>query len=889
MRLIRGRAGSGKTAQVLSEFKHAIRNDRTSAHLVVPTATLVRHFQHELARDGVVFPPNAVVSLSRFVAERANGVIQVSDSLLRVIVRDVLARLPEFGAVAGTEGMAATVEETIGLLDNSGATPDSLKAIRKLGANGKAFERIWRTVETEVRARGFEMRAGVIRAAVDNAERKKVWMDGFATFSPLELQLVASLARTCDLTVTITDSPAADEIRKLALTLRAEDRLLPGRSRRAPTEIVAASGVEREADEIARRILALRRDGGEFREVGVALRDTAAYLDLLRGTFDRFGIPARYHFGSPLRGHPAATFLGGLVQCASNGWDFSAAIQALRAHPGWGNSWEFDRFEFRVREAMPGCGTDNLIRLAGDSGWFKDRIAECLAVETWASETTTPAAWALRLEDMAEKLFRPGRTEPQPGNWDAVEAARSRSAGLRAWVETVESVVPFWNAAANIPITLAEFWGRCQGALDATMVHTPDDRRDAVHVMPVLEARQWDIAHLFVCGMTNRDFPRRAPANAIFTDAELDVLWKSGIKVRRAVERDAEETYLWELLRTRARDSLVLTYPQRDGTAKTVESSQFLKDLEAPTPAVPCQPLAKVTVETMGLAGRIESPDLLAAITAQHRTVSMTAIEDLAQCRFKFLASRTLRLRGRPERPEARLQPKITGLILHEALEEWLRAGRTTDFVELFEQAFDKACREKHLPPGYQLELKRIEFREIAKRVATEDLWTPESSEVEVELSVPFPQGITVTGRADRIDLMGGGDCVIIDYKSGRSGRIEGFIESPTKLQGPLYALAAREQFGLNTIAMMYVAVREDKRFGWGEVPGVDLSLKPMPERWVDDARERASGYLGTFLSGNVKPVPTDTAQCVWCDFKNTCHVEQTAALVMTIGGVHVD
>jgi len=30
--------------------------------------------------------------------------------------------------------------------------------------------------------------------------------------------------------------------------------------------------------------------------------------------------------------------------------------------------------------------------------------------------------------------------------------------------------------------------------------------------------------------------------------------------------------------------------------------------------------------------------------------------------------------------------------------------------VALFEAAFDKACREKHLPPGYRLEVERMKL-----------------------------------------------------------------------------------------------------------------------------------------------------------------------------------
>ena len=166
MKLIRGAPGSGKTRQVFREFKDALRAGENNLRLVVPTATLVRHFQHELARDGVVFSPRSVVSLNRLLLERAGETHLIPDGLLRALVRDSLQRLPfpEFAAVADTDGMADTVIETINLFENAGCTPDKLaSSIRKLGAHARPFEKLWRSVRDAARQRGFALRGDWIR------------------------------------------------------------------------------------------------------------------------------------------------------------------------------------------------------------------------------------------------------------------------------------------------------------------------------------------------------------------------------------------------------------------------------------------------------------------------------------------------------------------------------------------------------------------------------------------------------------------------------------------------------------------------------------------------------------------------------------------------------
>jgi len=99
-------------------------------------------------------------------------------------------------------------------------------------------------------------------------------------------------------------------------------------------------------------------------------------------------------------------------------------------------------------------------------------------------------------------------------------------------------------------------------------------------------------------------------------------------------------------------------------------------------------------------------------------------------------------------------------------------------------------------------------------------------------------------------------------------------VASRTRLQGPLYALAVRENLHLNPVAMLYWAVRDDERYGWGKIPGADVSLEPMPDNWTTEARARTIERLAGFLGGEVRAHPEEIEQCRWCDFKAACRVE---------------
>ena len=867
MKLIRGAPGAGKTAQVFREFKDALRAGATDLRIVVPTATLVRHFQHELARDGMVFSPHAVVSLRKFILERVE-LAQVPDGLLHAIVRDCLGRLPfpEFASVATTEGMAATIADTIALFENAGCSPDKLASVRKLGPHAKPFEKLWRAVGESVRKSGFSV--GQIGNLRPIGNRPQIWMDGFLAFTPIQQDFLRSLAKVSDLTLTITDHPATDEIRRFALELGAQDRLLPGNPRKPRTTLFAARTIEREADEIARRIIALHQQGTEFRRIGVALREAAVYVPLLKGTFDRFGIPARFYFSAPLRKHPAAIFLGGLISGALGGWGFEATLETLRAHPGWGISAAFDRFDFKVREAMPGRGSSELLALC-DTDWLREEIAACLKIEAWKTSLLDPSAWAKRFEALATNLYRPG-TLDVARDQTGLASSRSHVAALQSWIEAVSSI----TALSAQPVSLEDFWRVASIAVenDAAVVRPRDDRADVVHVMSVPEARQWDVASLFVCGMTDRDFPRQHPQNLLFPDSDIEQLRKAGIPLRKTADYEREESWLFESLLTRAADSLFISYPAHDASGKSVQRSRLL-DFDRQAESAPlCRPIPRIASPSSGTTGRVGDPAMQAEMARLHQTVSLTALEDLAQCRFKFFGGRTLALKGAPERPGERLSARVTGSILHVALERWL-ADKSRDFVEVFEATFDETCRTDHLPAGYKLEVERIQFREIARRVSANDLWTPDSSEAEVALELEFPGPIKVKCRIDRIDTFGN-DCVIVDYKSSKTANVKKLVASKTRLQGPLYTLAVRENKHLNPVAMIYWAVRDDERFGWGKIPGADVKLTPLPENWTTDAKARTIERLSGFLGGEVHAHPEEVDPCRWCDFKAACRVE---------------
>ncbi|MCU1262589.1 MAG: ATP-dependent nuclease subunit B-like protein, partial [Bryobacterales bacterium] len=123
----------------------------------------------------------------------------------------------------------------------------------------------------------------------------------------------------------------------------------------------------------------------------------------------------------------------------------------------------------------------------------------------------------------------------------------------------------------------------------------------------------------------------------------------------------------------------------------------------------------------------------------------------------------------------------------------------------------------------------------------------------------------------------------IVDYKYSSAVNTKKKVEDVTLLQGPLYVSGARKDHDVS--AMVYYNVRTDpnhqvpKPFGWGTVPGVNANFGQLTDEWVTEGLTKARRAVEEFRSGRVLPRPLDAKNCRYCDFRDACRWEFTAAI----------
>ena len=895
MRLLTGPAGSGKTSFVLERFREALRAGDGAIRLLAPTATMALHLQNRIAREGFVLRRELIQTLSGFLEPWCGAARQPSDATFYLIVEQAVERANrrEFARVARLPGFCATLARTISEFSSAGC--DSARLAERLpdAPLADAFLAVYREVDRELEQRGLALRAKRLEAAAEKIEReglgeiRTIYLDGFHALPDPDLRIIAALDRRADVTLALADADWTGPVRARLANIPAQTRFSRKRPNPAMTLFCAAS-VEREAAEIARRILEQAAAGRPFREMGIIVRAADVYVPVLRSTLGRFGIPARFYFDSDLQRHAAIRFLSNAVDAMLAGWDHARTLAALRLAPRFADSNALDRFDFAVREQMPNAGLGGLKALlvgpegqplSTDAGRILGKIERLAAMEEWRSFTLAPKDWADRLRAL-RALFRPARPSEDPPTHEVALEWRSQAAALKLFDQALTEAAEALDAADTMP--LEEFWAAVKSVLRLKPLRLDDGRRDVVPVLSAPEAREWELPVVFVCGMTEKQFPQIHRQDPFFPDDARRRLQDSGIRVRTAAEFEREERALFESALSRATMLVTLSYPVTDRRGEATLPSLFLEDLNliveseadpaASQPAAPEEPLPT----------HIHSPALLRLLHAKTALVSPTALESYLQCPFQYFSGRMLRLKTAPARPEDRLDFMTQGTIVHDTLAEWY--AEPQDIAPVFERVFQAALEDLRIPPGYHVERLRNAMLEDLAAFAEDRRWPREAFQSQTEQGFEFAlETAGVRGKIDRLDVASDGRSYVIDYKYSAAQRTRHRRTDPNLLQAPLYMMAAEKAFGTRPAGMFYIGLKGGPLYvGWSDAPVGDIAADPIPEGWLQDAEARTLRVVEEIRSGRVEAAPSNAESCRFCDYRDVCRVALTAAQPQT-------
>ncbi|MFN4357660.1 double-strand break repair protein AddB [Sphingopyxis alaskensis] len=315
---------------------------------------------------------------------------------------------------------------------------------------------------------------------------------------------------------------------------------------------------------------------------------------------------------------------------------------------------------------------------------------------------------------------------------------------------------------------------------------------------------------------------------------------------------------------------IVVTRALRSGGDPAVASRFWLRLAalagDLPQPALDGVPLTDLAARIDLPADDIEpagKPCPAPPADRRPRRISVTAVDRLARDPFAYYANQILGLS--PLAPlSAAPDPRWRGTRVHALFERWVRAGANAAAFEAElaalrdDPALDAIARAFWLP--------RIEpaLRWAARQLIEAEGRTALRAEAWGEIAL---DGITLTGKADRVDRLRDGRLAIVDYKTGGAPNAKAAFDKLDNQLGLLGLIARRG--GLEGVeaaeiaALEYWSLRPDRKAGGaGKISstyGPRSDLKSAAEA-VDHAADALAGLAARYLFGDAPFAPGDSA-----------------------------
>ncbi|MFM2123866.1 MAG: hypothetical protein RL328_317 [Acidobacteriota bacterium] len=806
------------------------------------------HLAHSLVREGVALRPKSIQTIAGYLDAWAPQAA-APDAVVHLAMQRALERVrpARYRDVAEFPGVVRALSALFAEVSGQ-RLPDDV---------GRLFAH----VERDLEARGFAPRYARLAAAAKRIAQNgepvaaHIFFDGFFKFSTGELELIAALTSRTDVTIALHQWPGAERAREVLLAGGFDVQVVEA-DPPAAREVIRPLNIEREADEIARRILQEVAQGRAFREIGIIARSQDLYGPLLETTLARFGIPFRNYLMGTLAAHPHVRFLSQLVRSALAGWDQELLLPALQAPAsGLGGTRQGDELDFAIRKALPVRGWE---ATAGPNS--RDRLE--------------PAEWAARLQALQQ--WSPALAPEDHASLERVQAWRSSAAARAAWDDAMESAAVALSDLGRIP--LEQFWSHVETGLALETLRVADQRRNVVHLLDAHEARQWRLPVVFVCGLLERQFPKYHYRDAIVGD---EARRNAGLDT--AEDHDREERFLFEVAITRATRQTVLSYPQFDEAGQPALPSFFLQGLEVTDCVTKVRPAPSLAVPRHRDAP-IQDEVLQQRLAEQHTHLSASSVESYLQCPFRFFARKTLKLTERPKAPRDRLDVLVQGNIFHAAAAEWTL--RPFLDAAALDGAFEDACHRHNIPHTYRSEAVRLELlRNFENFIRDETVQVHWESHVEKKFTFTLPGGLELRGTIDRLDVHEG-QALVIDYKYSAAHRLKDRIEDSVAgnlVQAGVYLLAAAREFGLEPAGMLFCATKKSIAWdGWhcGIAGLEEVGGRRTREGMADLASDAEQAVLRVYdeiVHGRIAVQPNDATQCDRCECRDICRVESIA------------
>ena len=675
---------------------------------------------------------------------------------------------------------------------------------------------------------------------------------------------------------------------------------------------------EEELIEVARQVKDAALPPDALHRVAVVFKRPLPYLYLAREVFGGAGLPYQASDALPLAAEPFAAALDLVFEFVESGFTRASMVALLRSP-----HFEFRNGNERIdRESVAALDRElSEQRYLGGLERLKDVSDEGASAALHAARTAAlmlaPLTAAAPASSQVQYLLRFLDAYQTP-----IEEADSSGSRLRrgraAVRDVLDALAGAYAAHDDAPIDISAMAANVRRWIEE-QTFVPDSDSTGVQFVDDQAVRYGEFDEIALVGLVDGEWPDRPKRNIFYPSSLLASLGWPAEKDRRG----AAEARFLELLRSPHVRVTVSTVSLDDEAL--VEPSSFIDEI--PRAGLPIAPKkgsgvffadshSKKTpdpffdVEELEPLGR-EPREWLAMRAARSpgdapafhgsigpwgtglpsRAWSVSALETYLGCPFKFFAQHVLRLEEEPEDEEV-MDPRTQGRFVHEVFEaffkRWQEEGHqaitpvTIDLARSVFQNVVEKCLERLSDTEAAVERTRLlgspaaaGLGEAVLRMEAERPVPVVARLLEHRLKGDFAfdtaggqRHLSLSGKADRIDLLADGTFRLIDYKLGWP---------PNKaraLQLPVYGICAEQsldgylgrRWALGEA--VYLAFKGPKR-----VVGL-FSSPPERAKVLAEAQQRLVDTVDAIETGQFPPTPDDVFRCETCTYAAVCRKE---------------
>ena len=781
---------------------------------VAQTSDLARHWEHSLARLQLIYEAWPQILAERGAIDLAAGRNRL---LHRIADRWKDDRPPGFTVAAGITTAAPAVTA---LVARVARMPDGMVVLPGLWLPNSFPDEEWDALGPDEDGRGepahpqYHLKLLLDRIGVAR-EEVEPWRWSGGAASP------AARGRA------VANAMAAPEFSHKWETLRPSERRLSG------IRLAELADPAAEAQAIALALREALETPGKTAALVTPDRLLAARVS---GLLARWGIDADDSAGKPLSATPAGTLLLGIASVAAE--EFApVALLAMIKHPLVGGEGDerlawldaVREFDLKLRGPRPAAGLAGLDAQFGPlRAWqlLRPRIER---IEHLLSDKKSLAEIARELGDCAQAL--------------AGDAAWRGPAGRQAAEMLAELQVS--DSARQLDVSRDEAVPLLRPLLDAKAVRPPYGGHPRIFIWGLLEARLQRADLLVLGGLNEGVWPAMPAPDPWLPPKVRSTLGMPTLEFRigLAAHDFASALGAPEVLITRAR---------RDARSPTV-ASRFLLRLNAMTGGLPRDVrLERLTrmLDDPGPPQPVDRPAPSPPAEQRPDRISVTAVDRLKADPFAFYAQAILKLRAL-DPVDADHTARWKGEAVHKVFQDWLQHD-DCDPDKLRPRA-ERLLEDEAIHPMLRALwaprlLEAIDWIAAMERENQAAGRRPVVAEANGETALA---GVTVHGRADRIDRLPGGGLAVIDYKTGQPPSQKAVTEG-FALQLGLLGLIGRaggfEGVSGDPEAFEYWSLaRYRGRFGRVMRPDKDM----QPGAFLDHAYRNFADAARRWLTGN--------------------------------------